>query len=125
MLGTWYEYYVEAVDDAGNVSKPSDTLWISTLSVGVENNPDSKQFISVYPNPAEEELFILLSNVGNREVYFELYSVNGTVVKWERFRQNGNQSQFRVDLTGLSGGLYVYRVLGKEIFTTGRIQIQK
>lgn len=62
--------------------------------------------VSVFPNPAKEELFININNFKSSAVnYLELYNIAGQKVLEQRILQNN----FKVDLSGLSKGLYLLR----------------
>jgi len=70
------DYYV-VVEINGCSSNPSDTISITT--VGVNDNVESFEFVSVFPNPFHTQL--ILQNINFKEVFkFELVNMMGDLV---------------------------------------------
>jgi len=62
--------------------------------------------LSVYPNPAKEELFISISNFkSNTNNHIEIFNISGQKVLDQSILQNNT----KVDLSGLSKGLYLLK----------------
>lgn len=70
---------------------------------------------SVYPNPADQFVIIDCENCSmTGPVVFEIYSMDG-----KKLIQSIDQQQ--VELTGLTSGMYIYRILTSEGIQTGRL----
>jgi uncharacterized repeat protein (TIGR01451 family) len=74
--------------------------------------------LSVYPNPAKEELFISISNFKSNTTYhLELFNIAGQKVLDQSILQNNT----KVDLTGLSKGLYLLKTNVEGSISTVKI----
>ncbi len=123
--GTSYDYFVKAFDSANNEGEPTDTISVSTLTVGVDNISKSGDDVNVFPNPANDFIIVSLLRTYASEVIFEIYSVNGSIIRSEKIRTSNNKTEFQFDVSNLMNGFYIYRFKGKEINSTGRIHILK
>lgn len=91
-----------------------NTVAIITSNTMVEVNEN----LSVYPNPANNELYINSNNIKAGIVaYFEMYNIAGELV----LSQNINQNNLKVDLNGLSQGLYLLKTNVDGVVSTVKI----
>jgi hypothetical protein len=91
-----------------------NTIDILTSKQMVELNEN----LSVYPNPAKNELFIKSNNIkAGTLAYFEMYNIAGEIV----LSQNINQNNMKVDLNGLSQGLYLLKTNVEGVVSTVKI----
>jgi hypothetical protein len=93
-----------------------DVVYNGCPPLGVAEN-DKPAGLMLYPNPANNQLNIILPPGGNRA---EVFSLSGQLVLslfvypgWDRAA---------IDVSGLSGGMYMVRVVkeGGEVMGTGR-----
>jgi hypothetical protein len=74
--------------------------------------------LSVYPNPAKEELFISISNFkSNTNNYLEIFNIAGQ----KMMDQSITQQATKVDLSGLSKGLYLLKTNVEGTISTVKI----
>jgi hypothetical protein len=74
--------------------------------------------LSVYPNPAKEELFISISNFkSNTNNHLEIFNISGQKVLDQSILQNNT----KVDLSGLSKGLYLLKTNVEGTVSTVKI----
>jgi hypothetical protein len=123
--GTFYDYFVIAFDETKNKSIPTDTLSISTLSVGIGDSHQALENLKIYPNPAKGRVFVSIPQTGDGEVEFELYSVSGTLIWSENFYISDKQNEFSMDISHLKNGLYLYQLTNKQRCYTGKFYIYK
>lgn len=84
-----------------NVKIDEITISAPTLSTeGVDNNRNN---ISIYPNPSSD--FIIVKHIDNT-VNYQVIDLRGVIVRKGRI----NQSDNRINLTGLTSGLYLVKV---------------
>ena len=102
-------YWVQVRSDCGhsNLSDWSDTLIAQILNVGVADRLED--CVQVFPNPAHDHVDIRVS--GNLTVTaMEVYDVYGKVVRTVVGANNDSPLQTRINISGLSDGLYFVRV---------------
>jgi hypothetical protein len=100
---------VQVRSDCGhsNLSDWSDTLIAQILNVGVAERLED--CVQVFPNPAQDHVDIRVS--GNLTVTaMEVYDVYGKVVRTVVGANNDSPLQTRINVSGLSDGLYFLRV---------------
>jgi uncharacterized repeat protein (TIGR01451 family) len=74
--------------------------------------------LSVYPNPVKEELFISISNFkSNTNNYLEIFNIAGQ----KMMDQSITQQATKVDLSGLSKGLYLLKTNVEGTISTVKI----
>jgi uncharacterized repeat protein (TIGR01451 family) len=74
--------------------------------------------VSVYPNPAKEELFISINNLKSNAIsYLEIYNIAGQKVLDQSILQNNT----KLDLSGLSKGLYLLKMNVEGTVSTVKI----
>jgi hypothetical protein len=86
-------------------------------ATGMEEESE-KQF-KVYPNPATEQLFIELNGMV-QQLDMEIYNMTGQSVMQERFR---NTSTIKLDVSGLTSGIYVLKFNADKDHCIARIVI--
>lgn len=122
---TFYDYFITAYDDAKNESFPSDTIAVSTAVVGVNNLNNSGNELILYPNPTTGLVFVSLPNTNDSELSIELFTASGTLVKIKKLEISGNKNAFMFDLSNYDNGIYIYRLTGAVINSTGIIHLNK
>jgi len=92
---------------------------MNTIDILTSNNTVVvNENLSVYPNPANNELFIKSNNIkAGTLAYFEMYNIAGEIV----LSQNINQNNMKVDLNGLSQGLYLLKTNVEGVVSTVKI----
>lgn len=127
-----YEYY-------GNLKSPLFSIMSATLNIGVPNSQTiasinkeatvvgtpttgiaqlSKEQIIVYPNPAAHEVHLLgLPESGT----VEFFDITGKSVKMQKV----TSSRMTIDITDLSGGIYMYSVADQtaRVIGTGKLTV--
>jgi len=92
-------------------------------TVTVERRVDAVELLGTYPNPARGEATVRYALPGRQEVSIQLYDMLGrrvrTVVQSE---QSGRQER-RLDLSGLSSGVYFLRLTTDEQTRTRKLTI--
>jgi len=89
-------------------------------NVGLQEMARSETKIQVFPNPARNLITFRSYNFPKHPVV-EIYDVYGKLLLTESFL--GNDAI--VDLTALANGLYVYKLVGQQIFQSGKFILFK
>lgn len=101
---TAYQYYVLAVDAAGNISNPSNIVAATTFPD--TSMTDLHRFVEkkviVYPNPSSEYIHIM----GPPAYSLSLYNLNG-----RRLLETDSNT---IDLSGFSEGVYIVEIAFKD-----------
>ncbi len=97
----------------------------NTLSstVGINETESTNGQVSVYPNPMDDNTtFSIRENNTNESYSFELMDVVGKTVK---IIKDINTKQFTISRSGLTNGIYFYKINSKEsVIGVGKIVIQ-
>jgi len=100
--------------------------WDATYSsnVGINENDFSKS-ISIYPNPAEDIINISFNSKENQDFIVEILSVSGKEVYSDAIKDsNGDLYLKNIDVSQLSQGVYILRILGETMIVNRKIIIQ-
>ena len=76
-------------------------------------NQLSKLGLVTYPNPADNVLNIANSVDSGESAKLEIFSVNGNKIL-EKNVVGNSEKTISVDISGLSNGLYIYKINGKQ-----------
>lgn len=101
-------YYAENVDSAGCASERVEIVATINSGLGVEAINSNKR-INIYPNPTGSIININIDrSIENLDL--NIYNSNGQLVKTEHFF---NANDLDLDLTGLTQGMYVIKLIEK------------
>ena len=81
--------------------------------------------IIIYPNPASTNLFVDYGILEDINANFLLFDMSGRLIR--NVVMNKQNSQMRIDLDGISNGLYLIKILDQngQIIKTDRVIVQK
>lgn len=96
---------------------------VSPSAGGAEE--DTENWITAYPVPATGELFVRFDAGISEAVHLDLYSMNGTVLKVYDLPTvpTHRRSDFRIDLDGLSPGIYILKASSGTSLAFKRIEV--
>jgi len=105
---------VDLVDTTGspNVYFTTDCS-VSNLNANEENG-----YIDIYPNPSDNILNIEIENPDNATL--EIYNVNGKLI----FSKALNSKFEKIDISGLSRGLYMVKVEQDSAVSVGKVVVR-
>ncbi len=83
-------------------------------AVNVEPELEEAVNISLYPNPASEFVNISIDSDQLIPASISFYTLQGTLVKEKSIALSAGQNTARVDLNGLSAGMYIIRVVANK-----------
>lgn len=81
------------------------------------------QRISIYPNPCEGELNFKLINSSYEEIKIEIYSLYGKLNKEFYIRTSEDIFTKRINLSGLTNGIYLVTLRSENLFHTFKVTI--
>ena len=93
------------------------------LNIGLDD-ARNKQISMVFPNPSSGQLKLLLPETGISQAQIECYSMKGERVYSKIVELSGSELSIQLDLSFLSGGLYLLRVSTNRLSYTDRIIIR-
>lgn len=94
-----------------------DKVNVTLVTPGTTTPESQEVYFNVYPNPTNDYLYIGIA----KDVKAEIVDMNGRVVI-SNITVNANNAQ-RIDVSGLSSGLYTIRVFGNDYTSTQRVII--
>jgi len=101
----------------GNLDSQQATVTITVAPIFTSNRSISESSMKVYPNPFTEQVTIDLGENLDSSTQAAVYSVNGGLV----LQKELTNSKTTIDLSGLSSGAYVVKVLSKGEVQTSKI----
>lgn len=109
------EYRLRQVDTDGSASY--------STAVTVERRVSQVELLGTFPNPAQNQATVRYALPGRQDVTIRLYDVLGRQVRTVvRSEQSGRHEQ-RVDLSGLSSGVYFLRLQAEGTTKTQKLTI--
>jgi len=99
----------------GIVSTPCTTVGIEEMANGVS--------VSIYPNPFSSSATLLINGETKDNLYLYIYDLLGQEVKSMFI---GNQKEVTIDRDNLVGGMYFYRIMGRnnEVVGMGKVIVE-
>ncbi len=123
------EYYITAIDSAGNESEPSDSVSGSpAVSVAESGHslPAAFRLMQNFPNPANPATIIRFELPSASNVSLELYDMLGrkisTVIDG---RREAGVHEVAVDGSALATGVYIYRLRSTDLSTGATLSDSK
>ena len=101
-----YEVRLIAMNECG---RDTASITIDFLIDDVDE-PAWGQSVRIFPNPNTGQFKLLGSSVLEQVVQFDLFDLTGRQVATRRFRPTGGMLDEKVDVPGLSSGLYLLRL---------------
>lgn len=127
-----HEYMVRAVQfdttasgSYENLSPGIFTLVNHNYIAVIEVYKESIFDLKVYPNPSKDFVNLQFTTFENQEVSFSLKDINGRNIGQENFKSQQGINQRRIDLSGLSKGIYLLELReGSGNMTYRKITLQ-
>lgn len=116
------DYWVTltATNDCGTSTA---TEFVSTTNVGVNEAEDIS--FNLYPNPANEAIFLQPNTTVDEEFSLEIISVDGKLVRTIANQKMNETGSIRIDLNGISQGVYSLRILSDDYQSVLRFDVIK
>lgn len=92
-----------------------------TLTVGLNDLSTQKESISVYPNPATYIVTLNIQNSKNEDMELNIYNVQGILVMTDILKENNH----KINVGGLSNGVYFIAIKSKGWYARQRLIIQR
>lgn len=107
---SFYFYRLKAID--------LNESFAYSKTVRVQNSCSEVEFAaSLFPNPVNNQLNLAFNSNADRKVSVEIVSAMGQRVHSSEFFLGFGTGIERLDISGLSGGIYFVRILDKKSFT--------
>lgn len=96
----------------------------STLTVGIDQIPDTGGNMSIYPNPSNGQFIVEFANSGNRELFVRIYNVVGQVVYTHRVDPADSFVKKEINLQNEARGVYMLQITGQDTRITKKLIIR-
>jgi len=108
------------INDCG---RDTTTLFIQNIVAGLNDNW-FEQGLEVYPNPSNGLFYLSADHLEPDELQIEITDARGRTVLKRTMRHAGGSLNETLDLSGMSEGLYLLQVTGREGSGTQRLQVK-
>lgn len=107
----------------------NDYLWVDNLAftgsvVGLKDNTNNIQALSVFPNPSSEQINLSFSSVKNQEIKIELIDLNGKIILSKTEKTQSGLTHKTLDIKGLAKGTYLINLTNESGIETKKIIIE-
>ncbi|MEZ5172977.1 MAG: T9SS type A sorting domain-containing protein [Bacteroidia bacterium] len=100
---------------------PSDDAICEDIPLSISNPNELAGKFVIYPNPARNQVFISLPADAGKTGTLELFDMYGKLVRVSNIILNNPN---RIELTGLSSGIYFVKINSDSGIQTGRFVIE-
>ena len=90
------------------------TFNVSNTFVGIEENSDVFQNVSLYPNPANSVLNVQYNIVEMGDVMLSIYDISGAKISVNQVNTSPGLNSNEIDVKELASGLYFIEFLVNE-----------
>ncbi len=114
-------YEVLLMDSVGCVVSGGSFVFVSVTPVSVFEQAEREQAVHIYPNPAADIITLTMNPGLQGIITFHLFDQQGRLVLHEQLHDR----QSEIDLSGLSSGVYIYKLSNGEGFEyAGKITVE-
>ncbi|MCW5908452.1 MAG: T9SS type A sorting domain-containing protein [Chitinophagales bacterium] len=112
----WMEYIIG--NSRGGLMFYSDSVWdISTLPIGIANQPEHNERLFIYPNPAKDFVVCRIETGSITDTKVEVVNMLGQTVELDiRFAEK----EIRINTQALQRGVYFVRIKTGKHFYSGK-----
>jgi hypothetical protein len=121
----WYYVCVTAYDSSGNPITWCDSVYAFRLGATGLSELNNAIPVNVYPNPSSGDFSIRVNLEAASPLTIEVLSIEGQLLHRTEQDHPSGVSEFRLDQTVLSAGVYFLRVRAAEQQTLTRFIIQR
>lgn len=93
------------------------------VCAGIEDMPAATGSISIYPNPANDVAYLVLPKELKGGLTVELIDLCGSVVMYTTYIANPESTEFPLQISALSSGMYIVRVIGSNTVYSTKLVI--
>jgi hypothetical protein len=114
---------------SGSSPANGDYLWVDDLAfsgtvTGIENQNTFVNNLILFPNPVKEFLDIKLSVTSPQQITIEIMDLTGKLLYSKNAGYIRDEMNQHVNLTGISKGTYLLKIIGEQHNETRKIAIQ-
>lgn len=114
---------------SGTNPTDQDYLWVDNLAffgtvTGIEEQKSFLSELSVFPNPTSESISLNISLKNPQQITIELSDLNGKITLTKDIGKIQNNSKQTVDVSGISKGTYLLKLIGEEATEIRKIIIE-
>lgn len=92
-------------------------------SIGVDK-PKNINLISAYPNPASNYINLVLNSKSTENLQLTILDQSGRVIRNTNLELSPGFAEYKMDLNGISRGMYFLKVAGNEFTEITQIRVQ-
>lgn len=114
---------------SGAVPTNNDYLWVDNLAfagsvVGLKDNSNTIQTLTVFPNPSSEQINLSFSSIKNQEVKIELLDLTGKIILSKTEKTQSGITHKTLDIKGIAKGIYFINLTNESGIETKKIIIE-
>ncbi len=114
---------------SGSNPTANDYLWVDNLAftgsvAGLKSQENLLQNLSVYPNPAKGNVNLSFNSMVSQEVTIELTNIEGKIVKSEELSLSKGKTDYSIDISNFSKGIYLVKIKGEKTSEIRQIIIE-
>lgn len=107
----------------------NDYLWVDNLAfagsvVGLKDNSNTIQTLTVFPNPSSEQINLSFSSIKNQEVKIELLDLTGKIILSKIEKAQSGITHKTIDIKGIAKGIYFINLTNESGIETKKIIIE-
>lgn len=122
------QVYIDDVVITGCTSgfaPPNDPESESRLEGSEQAQPETFGAVRISPNPATDEINVQYQINEDAAVQVRLLDLTGRTVMQKRMTVEAGTQQFRMDLAGLSAGMYTVQLIGNDQMYSEKVVVRK
>jgi hypothetical protein len=106
----------------GSIFTVDDLSFTGNVAIGIHEEENNQQSVTVFPNPFGEQATLSISNVQLTKGSIEIYDMLGNKV---RVMENLSGNNFIINREGLPAGIYFYNVINDGVMVgSGKISVE-
>lgn len=96
---------------------------INASNLGYFEKESSEIEVGLFPNPVSELLSISFKNTNGRPVLLSIHQLNGETISTHSIQKS--DEIYQLDVSDLTNGMYLVKILGEDLTTIRRIVLEK
>ena len=96
---------------------------INASNLGYFEKESPEIEVGLFPNPVSELLSISFKNTNGRPVLLSIHQLNGETISTHSIQKN--DETYQLDVSDLTNGMYLVKILGEDLTTIRRIVLEK
>lgn len=119
-ISSFGKYWVKIMDNKGNLSLASDTLYFGVQTPTSTDQPEVGTAFT-YNNPASDQILIHYNTENSTQLSVSLWDIRGSKILENNFTLIAGYNQLSIPANGLQRGIYIIRIQSGNQHFSGKI----